>query len=83
MDDFCIKAIKDLISLCVKDVKIARFIYRLPPNSYQNARYCDWFTGYIDNLIEEQEKASHSFFQPRATRAAKCQEKLKMFKTVC
>jgi hypothetical protein len=28
MDTFCIKALKDLISLCLKDIDIARYIYR-------------------------------------------------------
>lgn len=54
LEDFCIKAIKDLASLCVKDAKIAKFIYQLPPCSYQHVRYCDWFYDYIDNLREEQ-----------------------------
>ena len=34
MDTFCIKALKDLISLCLKDIEIARYIYRQAPPSY-------------------------------------------------
>jgi len=48
MDTFCIKALKDLISLSLKDVEIARYVYRQAPPSYQYARYSDWFKGYIE-----------------------------------
>lgn len=34
MDTFCIKALKDLMSLCLKDVEIAKYIYRQAPPTY-------------------------------------------------
>jgi hypothetical protein len=46
--DFVLKAIKDFISLCTKDDTIAKYIYNLPPPSFQMARYTDWFWDYID-----------------------------------
>lgn len=49
MDDFCIKAVKELMSLCIKSAVIAKYIYNLPPNNFQWARYCDWFKEYIDS----------------------------------
>ena len=33
-DTFCIKALKSLISICIKDKEIAKYIYRMAPQSY-------------------------------------------------
>lgn len=44
------------MSVSVKNIKIAEYFFRLPPNSYQYARYSDWFKEYIDNMKEDQEK---------------------------
>lgn len=49
MDNFCAKALKNLLSLCVKDREIARFVYNAPPPTYQHARYSDWFKSYIES----------------------------------
>ena len=49
LDDFCIKVVKELMSLSIKSPVIAKYIYNLPPNCYQYSRYCDWFKEYIDN----------------------------------
>ena len=68
MDTFCIKALKDLISLCLKDIDIARYIYRQAPPSYQYARYSDWFRSYIETQQMELEKSSmaaYTYYQAR------------------
>jgi len=52
-DEFCVKALKNLLSLASKDREIARFLYNTPPNTYQHARYSDWFRAYLDNQHKE------------------------------
>ena len=49
-DNFCVKALKDLLSLCDKDDKIARYVYDCSPPSAQYARYADWFRDYCNNI---------------------------------
>jgi len=68
MDTFCIKALKDLISLCIKDIEIARYIYKQAPHSYQYARYSDWFRGYIEGQQQELEISSMSAYTYYQTR---------------
>jgi hypothetical protein len=55
-DEFCLKAVKDLMSLCLKDDMICKYIYNLPPPSYQYQRYVDWFGVYIDDIKTENDK---------------------------
>lgn len=49
-DEFCLKAVKDLMSLCLKDEVINKYIYDLPPPSFQYQRYVDWFGEYIAQM---------------------------------
>jgi len=85
-DDFVLKAIKDLISLCIKDEVIAKFIYNMPPPSYQMARYTDWFWDYIETQRQEHEKydqystlSSQSYLQTRINMTKKCLAKWEEF----
>jgi hypothetical protein len=65
-DSFCIKAIKDIMSLCVKDKAIANYMYRMAPHTYQYCRYTDWFANYINSQKEEMEKMSqYAYYQSR------------------
>lgn len=85
MDTFCIKALKDLISLCLKDIDIARYIYRQAPPSYQYARYSDWFKSYIELQQQELEKstmAAYTYYQARAKATQKAVILLKQFEDI-
>jgi hypothetical protein len=44
------------LSLCAKDIEIARFVYNTAPFSYQYSRYSDWFAIFIKTIKEELEK---------------------------
>lgn len=48
MDTFCLKGLKDLIKLCVKDEDIARYIFSFPGQTLQWHRFIDWFEGYLN-----------------------------------
>lgn len=71
-DNFCIKAVKDLMSLCLKDADIAEYMYRMAPHTYQYARYTDWFGNYINSQCEEMEKMSgYAYYNERINRTNK------------
>lgn len=56
-DEFCLKAIKDIFSLCIKDEVIADYIYNMPPPSFQFTRYIEWFELYLRDVKEDNIKA--------------------------
>ena len=85
MDTFCVKALKDLIQLCLKDIEIARYIYRQAPPSYQYSRYSDWFKSYIETQQMELEKSSmaaYSYYQARVKATQKAVILLSQFDEV-
>lgn len=57
-DGLCIKAIKDLMSMSLKDEVIAKYLYRMQPHTYQYARFTDWFASYVNSQKDEMEKMS-------------------------
>jgi len=69
LDTFCIKALKDLLSLADKDDTIARYIWDGLPACYIYARYSDWFKEYIDSqrqvIATTANANNYSFFQAR------------------
>jgi hypothetical protein len=54
----CISCLKELLSLMRKDREIARFIYQLPPSSYQGARFTDWVRPYLEEQLADSSRAS-------------------------
>lgn len=62
MDTFCVRAIKDLLSLCKKDETICRYVYTAAPPTYQYARYSDWFRSYLEGQKAELEKTGMSTY---------------------
>ena len=62
MDDFSVKALQDLMHICIKDIKIARYIYTMPPYCYSYARYSDWFREYLTGMVQEHEKYANSTY---------------------
>jgi hypothetical protein len=82
LDTFCCKALKDLLSLCVKDQDIARFVYRTAPPTYQYARYSDWFRGYIEGQKSELDNtnmSTYSYYQNRIIAVNKAYDLLEKF----
>lgn len=69
LDTFCIKALKDLLSLADKDDTIARYIWNGLPACYIYARYSDWFKEYIESqrqvIATTANANNYSFFQTR------------------
>ena len=43
-----------------KDHGIARFVYHLPPSTYQCARFTDWFRPYLEEQLADPSRASAS-----------------------
>ena len=41
-----------------KDDAIARFVYHLPPASYQCARFTDWFRPYLEEQLADPQRGS-------------------------
>lgn len=85
IDDFCVKAIKDLMELCIKDATIAKYVYNMQPFSFQTTRYCDWFKDYIEIQKDENEKNAangYSYYKQRAEAAAKCYQVFTKFQAV-
>ena len=56
----CISCLKELLSLMRKDPEIARFVYHLPPSTYQCARFTDWFRPYLEEQLADPSRASAS-----------------------
>lgn len=56
----CISCLKELLSLMRKDNEVARFVYHLPPASYQCARFTDWFRPYLEEQLSDPSTASAS-----------------------
>lgn len=54
----CISCLKELLSLMRKDDDVARYLYHLPPNSYQCARFTDWFRPYLEEQLADQNKSA-------------------------
>jgi len=54
----CISCLKELLSLMRKDNAIARFVYHLPPATYQCARFTDWFRPYLEEQLADPSRAS-------------------------
>lgn len=54
----CISCLKELLSLMRKDDAIARFVYHLPPASYQCARFTDWFRPYLEEQLADPQRGS-------------------------
>lgn len=54
----CISRLKELLSLMRKDESIARYVYHLPPCTYQCARFTDWIRPYIDEQLVDPSRAS-------------------------
>ena len=48
----CASCLKELLSLMRKDHDVAHFVYHLPPNTYWNARFTDWFGPYLQREKE-------------------------------
>lgn len=66
MDTFCLKGLKDLIKLCVKDDEIARYIFDCPAQTLQWNRFIDWFHNYINHQTAEQLKIMHTNYSYKA-----------------
>ena len=49
----CISRLKELLSMMRKKETIARFVYHLPPCTYQSARFTDWVKPYIDEQLAD------------------------------
>lgn len=62
MDTFCLKGLKDLIKLCVKDRQIARYIYNCPGQTLQWHKFIDWFEGYLNYQAAEMAKIVHTTY---------------------
>ena len=60
MDLPCISCLKELLSLMRKDAAIARYVYHLPPHSYQGARFTDWFRPYIEEQLHDSKGSASS-----------------------
>jgi hypothetical protein len=56
----CISCLKELLSLMRKDPEIARFVYHLPPSTYQCARFTDWVRPYLEEQLADPSRASAS-----------------------
>lgn len=56
----CINCLEELLSLMKKDKVIARYIYHLPPPTYQSARFTDWFRPYLEEQLNDPSRASAS-----------------------
>lgn len=54
----CIACLKELLGLMAKDRDVAEFVWKLPPHSYQYARFIDWFRPYLLEQIAEQNRMS-------------------------
>lgn len=54
----CISCLKELLSVMRKDKEIARFVYHLPPSTYQCARFTDWFRPYLEEQLADPARAS-------------------------
>ena len=48
-DTNCILCLQEMLHLMTKDDTIARFVYNQPPQTYQFARFTDWFRIYLEN----------------------------------
>lgn len=62
MDTFCIKSLKDLLSLADKDDMIAKYIWDAQPPTYMYSRYSDWFREYINSqkmLLQQTANANN------------------------
>lgn len=56
----CISCLKELLSVMRKDNEIARFIYHLPPSTYQCARFTDWFRPYLQEHMNDPQRQAAS-----------------------
>lgn len=54
----CISCLKELLSVMRKDKDIARYVYHLPPSTYQCARFSDWFAPYLEEQLADPSRAS-------------------------
>lgn len=45
----CITSLNELLSLMKKEPEVAQYIYKMPPVTYQFARYTDWFKPYLND----------------------------------
>jgi hypothetical protein len=87
-DEFCLKAIKDLLSLCIKDQAIADYIHKQSPPTYQLSRYTDWFQQYIQGIIDDNEKYSNNassysatnYMQSKIILTEKCHKKYQQWR---
>lgn len=63
LDTFCMKSLKDLLSLADKDDVIARYIWSAHPPTYMYARYSDWFREYVDsqNMVLKQTANANNY----------------------
>jgi len=78
--------LKDLLSLCAKDDDIARFIYNTAPPTYQNARFSDWFRGYLQNQMEEcnsKNLSTYSYYANRIPVLKKALAHLEVYEEKC
>lgn len=86
LDTFCCRALKDLLSLCLKDRQICEYVYKCAPPSYQYARYSDWFRGYLEHQQHEMEStnmSTYSYYQPRIQAIKKAFVHLEKFEAIC
>ena len=83
----CMKAIKALLSLCNKDETIARYLYTLPPPSYQGARFIDWIVPYMKHQRTELSKAhtmsNAPYYEKRLALLDKCEMHMEKFQERC
>ena len=86
----CMIALKFLLKLCCNDDLIARYVYKCAPNSYQSARYSDWFRGYFIAHRSDLEKATasgsssySSYYENRFAVLGKAELLLDKFDEVC
>jgi hypothetical protein len=56
----CISCLKELLSVMRKDKQIARFVYNLPSQNYQCARFTDWFRPYLVEQLADPARAAAS-----------------------
>jgi len=47
-DSFCLRGLKEILTLCIADEKICKMVYETDPPTYQMSRYSDWWREYIE-----------------------------------
>jgi len=73
-----VQAIHELIGLCLTDDVILKYVYDLPPQTYQFARFIDFARPFITGQIEQltrnisNNKNMAEYYQKRLTLSNEC-----------